>query len=386
MMARRWIARTESSSSVRLRTGRERNARTTPVGDERRNGPGIVAGRAGARSRRPVRAAVGSRTAVKIAIVVQRYGATINGGAELHARYIAEHLAQHVQVEVLTTCATDYITWRNALPAGTGNGERRHGAAVSGDARARTGRIWPHLGARVHAAPCSSRRIGLARRRRADEPRAVAYIRQHAAALRLFHLLQRSLLPRLSRRARGARQGDPGAHGRTRRRARSGDLRARFSAASAPSCTTPSRNARSFRRSPATLRCPASSSVSARRFPRTATPRDFVRSSTSATASRFTSGASTRTKAVPSCSITSSATAACLPRACTWCSSAIRSFRFPITRRFTISGSSATRTSSTRWRRRNCSSCRRISKACRWWRSKRGRLASRCSPTAAATC
>jgi glycosyltransferase involved in cell wall biosynthesis len=50
--------------------------------------------------------------------VVQRYGADINGGAELHARYIAERLAKHVAVEVLTTCATDYITWRNALNAG----------------------------------------------------------------------------------------------------------------------------------------------------------------------------------------------------------------------------------------------------------------------------
>nr|MBA3270138.1 glycosyltransferase [Acidobacteriota bacterium] len=55
---------------------------------------------------------------MKIAIVVQRYGAGINGGAELHARYIAEHLGTHVQVEVLTTCASDYVTWRNALPAG----------------------------------------------------------------------------------------------------------------------------------------------------------------------------------------------------------------------------------------------------------------------------
>jgi glycosyltransferase involved in cell wall biosynthesis len=55
---------------------------------------------------------------VKIAVVVQRYGQAINGGAELHARYIAEHLARHASVEVLTTCATDYVTWRNALPAG----------------------------------------------------------------------------------------------------------------------------------------------------------------------------------------------------------------------------------------------------------------------------
>jgi glycosyltransferase involved in cell wall biosynthesis len=55
---------------------------------------------------------------VKVAIVVQRYGHTVNGGAELHARYVAEHLARHAEVEVLTTCATDYVTWRNELPAG----------------------------------------------------------------------------------------------------------------------------------------------------------------------------------------------------------------------------------------------------------------------------
>ncbi len=56
---------------------------------------------------------------MKVAIVVQRYGADINGGAEQHARYIAEHLGQHVQVEVLTTCAhRDYISWKNELPAG----------------------------------------------------------------------------------------------------------------------------------------------------------------------------------------------------------------------------------------------------------------------------
>ncbi len=55
---------------------------------------------------------------MKIAVVVQRYGADINGGAELHARYVAEHLAQHAEVRVLTTCARDYVTWRNELPRG----------------------------------------------------------------------------------------------------------------------------------------------------------------------------------------------------------------------------------------------------------------------------
>jgi glycosyltransferase involved in cell wall biosynthesis len=56
---------------------------------------------------------------VKLAVVVQRYGADINGGAELHARYVAEHLSRHAEVEVLTTCARDYVTWRDDYPAGT---------------------------------------------------------------------------------------------------------------------------------------------------------------------------------------------------------------------------------------------------------------------------
>jgi len=55
---------------------------------------------------------------VKLAVVVQRYGADINGGAELHARYIAERLAKYAQVEVVTTCARDYVSWRNDLSAG----------------------------------------------------------------------------------------------------------------------------------------------------------------------------------------------------------------------------------------------------------------------------
>lgn len=50
---------------------------------------------------------------MKIAFVVQRYGEEINGGAELHCRYVARHLTKYAEVEVLTTCALDYITWRN---------------------------------------------------------------------------------------------------------------------------------------------------------------------------------------------------------------------------------------------------------------------------------
>ena len=55
---------------------------------------------------------------MKLAVAVQRYGADINGGAELHARYIAERLARHADVEVVSTCARDYVTWKNERPAG----------------------------------------------------------------------------------------------------------------------------------------------------------------------------------------------------------------------------------------------------------------------------
>jgi glycosyltransferase involved in cell wall biosynthesis len=55
---------------------------------------------------------------VKLAFVVQRYGLDIAGGAEYHCRLIAERLARHAEVEVLTTCALDYLTWANHFPEG----------------------------------------------------------------------------------------------------------------------------------------------------------------------------------------------------------------------------------------------------------------------------
>ncbi|MCX6565140.1 MAG: glycosyltransferase family 4 protein [Candidatus Aminicenantes bacterium] len=64
---------------------------------------------------------------MKIAFVVQRYGLEINGGAELHCRWVAEHMARHWDVEVLTTRAHDYVTWADQYPAGT---ETINGIAV----------------------------------------------------------------------------------------------------------------------------------------------------------------------------------------------------------------------------------------------------------------
>jgi glycosyltransferase involved in cell wall biosynthesis len=55
---------------------------------------------------------------MKLGFVVQRYGLEINGGAELHCRWIAEHMKKFCDVEVLTTRAYDYITWKNHYPEG----------------------------------------------------------------------------------------------------------------------------------------------------------------------------------------------------------------------------------------------------------------------------
>jgi len=55
---------------------------------------------------------------MRLAFVVQRYGLGIRGGAELHCRLVAELLAKHHEVEVVTTCAEDYLTWANSYPRG----------------------------------------------------------------------------------------------------------------------------------------------------------------------------------------------------------------------------------------------------------------------------
>ena len=56
--------------------------------------------------------------ALKIALIIQRFGDEVNGGAEVHCKQIAMHLSKLYQVEILTTCAKDYKTWKPEFEPG----------------------------------------------------------------------------------------------------------------------------------------------------------------------------------------------------------------------------------------------------------------------------
>jgi hypothetical protein len=72
---------------------------------------------------------------MKLAFIIQRYGTDVLGGSEQLCRLVAERLATQHDVEVLTTCARDYVTWMNEYPEGP---DRIRGVTVRRFASVRT--------------------------------------------------------------------------------------------------------------------------------------------------------------------------------------------------------------------------------------------------------
>jgi glycosyltransferase involved in cell wall biosynthesis len=55
---------------------------------------------------------------MRVAFIVQRAGAEVNGGAEAHCLQVAQRMSAHWETEVLTTCALDYMTWEDHYSPG----------------------------------------------------------------------------------------------------------------------------------------------------------------------------------------------------------------------------------------------------------------------------
>ena len=117
---------------------------------------------------------------MKLAFVVQRYGADIAGGSEMHCRQLAGRLSSRHDITVLTTCARDYVTWENAYPPGTSmeNGVRVHRFPVASTRNLKTfadlsDEVFDDLGSNPE------REIEWFRANGPDTPALLEYLRIH---------------------------------------------------------------------------------------------------------------------------------------------------------------------------------------------------------------
>ena len=203
--------------------------------------------------------------------------------------------------------------------------------------------------------------------------------------VRLLRVLQLPLLPRVSRRARGRRQGG------ARPDRRAGSARSacrssrRFSGRARAMMYNSFEERAMIQGVAATIRCRASSSAS---DPKSPNARSRSRSGSKFNVKRpfaIYIGRIDENKGCAELFAFFERYAVMYPHGLDLILVGSRVLELPNIRGSVTSASSRTKTSSTRSRPRMRWSCRRGSKACRWWRWRHGRWANRSSPTAIAT-
>jgi glycosyltransferase involved in cell wall biosynthesis len=122
----------------------------------------------------------------RVAFVVQRYGPEVDGGSETLCRQVAERLSPGCDVEVLTTTASDYLTWRNRVPRGLA---RERGVDVRRFPVA--GRRWVRSFGRLserlyHGAHTIEDEIGWMIRQGPRTPDLLAYLKEAAPRFDAF--------------------------------------------------------------------------------------------------------------------------------------------------------------------------------------------------------
>jgi glycosyltransferase involved in cell wall biosynthesis len=116
---------------------------------------------------------------VKLAFVVQRYGAEVLGGSEHLCRLLAERVAATHDVDVLTTSARDYVTWKNEYPEGA---DRVRGVTIRRFATAATRDIesFNAFSERIYDKPHSrAEEMEWLKRQGPWAPGLIEYLRRH---------------------------------------------------------------------------------------------------------------------------------------------------------------------------------------------------------------
>ncbi len=117
----------------------------------------------------------------KVAFVIQRCGLEVNGGAETLCLKIAERMAQYWDVEIIATCALDYITWKNYYPPGVtkvaGVNVRRFPVAQQRDMDT-FNRLSATISSRLHTASLAEQEAWM-QAQGPWSPDMINYIKQH---------------------------------------------------------------------------------------------------------------------------------------------------------------------------------------------------------------